>query len=96
MLHCFIDHHLSSYKEQSSGEGSSGGGYEFLPGEDYYYEEEQDNRPTIEKVHRMYSIILLQYVFYMLVGLATKNWKNWRYVFYDTSCHCYVQVVCKM
>ena len=40
-----------SYKEQSSGEGSSGGEYEFLPGEDYYYEEEQDNRPTVEKVH---------------------------------------------
>ena len=40
-----------SYKEQSSGEGSSGGEYEFQPGEDYYYEEEQDNRPTVEKVH---------------------------------------------
>ena len=44
---------LCSYKEQSSGEGSSGAEYEFQTGEEYYYEEEQDNRPTVEKVHRV-------------------------------------------
>ena len=50
-----------SYKEQSSGEGSSGAEYEFQPGEDYYYEEEQDNRPTVEKVHMQYSHTILMY-----------------------------------
>lgn len=52
-----------SYKEQSSGEGSSGAEYEFQPGEDYYYEEEQDNRPTVEKVH---TYIMQPYCSYVL------------------------------
>jgi len=41
---------LLSYKEQSSGEGGSAEEGEGMAAEDYYYEEEHDDRPTVEKV----------------------------------------------
>jgi len=48
--HLVLFYFSFSYKEQSSGEGGSAEEGDGMTAEDYYYEEELDDRPTVEKV----------------------------------------------